>query len=182
VSFFYGSNDGTSSRIISNVARYKYSLLAVGIVMVSCTPLVAQALQSSTPSGGSLYGSTHMDMDDMYTAISEDATRQAPSESTQAAEPKDTTTTSVSGTSSTNQSSVELTVNGQDIPVPQNGTVTKTITDDNSQTVINVQATNASTGDSTDRNKLRVRSSTRTSTSVNTHSTQQVTEKGELQQ
>jgi hypothetical protein len=68
----------------------------------------------------------------------------------------------ISTNTSTHGASASMQVNGHSIDVPKNGSVSKTFTDDNGTTHVNVSTNSSSTGDST--------SSSVTSTSVNSFS------------
>ncbi len=65
--------------------------------------------------------------------------------------------------SATNTNQTSVTVNGQDITVPENGQVHKTITSDGTTTHVDISSSNSTSGDDTN-------SSTRSSTNLSIHS------------
>jgi hypothetical protein len=94
--------------------------------------------------------------------------------------PEQNTAAALAPETSPAANTTELTVNGQDVPIPKNGTVITKLDTDSTQTTVTVQASSSSTGESTSKSKLRIKSSTRSTESVTNHSTSQITEEGEL--
>jgi len=80
-------------------------------------------------------------------------------------------TTPAANLSTTNESSTDITVNGQSIDVPENGSVHQTITDANGQTTIDASGAHSSTSDSSgstsnkSSSKVRINSRSTSTTS-----------------
>lgn len=68
------------------------------------------------------------------------------------------------GTPSAVNRSVEVTVNGTEIPVPDNGQVQTSVSDDTGSTSINIESQHSTSGDTSSKQKLRI--NTRSSSSI----------------
>jgi hypothetical protein len=80
----------------------------------------------------------------------------------------------------TQQPLTSVTIDTTKVYVPDNGTVSKTVTSDDGQSTVNVQVSNQSTNTSS-HNSLRINSSSHSSQSSSTTSIQKVTSQGDLQ-
>ena len=78
-----------------------------------------------------------------------------------------TNTTDNQQSGSTSQTNASVTVNNQQIPVPQNGTVSKTITSGNGTTNVTISSSSSNSGDasSTTSSSLNVNTDTFTNNS-----------------
>lgn len=102
----------------------------------------------------------------------------ADSPNTASSSAPETTTSSSAGAEATNSSNVQLNVNGQDIPVPQNGSTQQTVpsSDGSSQTSVNI----TTNGDANSTSSLNVNLNSSTNSSNSGFSSQQtvVTQNG----
>jgi hypothetical protein len=171
VPFFSGSLGGTS-RIYALAKRPSTLLFAAVLLTLPTVPLVARAVQDTTPDSAKATSSVTR-----VTAESTSEDGAAPPISPSQADDDEP---SVQSQASQN-TLVEVTVNGRDVMVPKNGTITETTNEGDTKTTITVQASNSSTGDATERSKLRITSKSQSTESITNRSTSQVTEEGELQ-
>lgn len=154
--------------LISSVSRWsrpkKFAVLLSALTLIGVGPAAAVALHQDSipnPSPGhdnsSLLESNSSSQSELN-AASNNATNDG--------------TNSVSSGNASNSSSTEVTVNGQSIPVPENGTVQKTMPTNNGQGTVNVKidshSSSSTSGNKTSTNLQVYSNSTSTgSTSIN---------------
>lgn len=133
-----------------------------GALSVLAAALGLFGLQSlATPSGGRSAATLSQNLNS--TPEPADSTNDDNSQS--ASNLSSSTSASITDSSeSDNNFSAQVNVNGQDIPVPDNGSVHKTVTSDGVTTKVDVTVNNS--GDSSNRTRQRVRLNTHTSTSI----------------
>lgn len=173
--FFSGSRVGTHPSSSHLLLRHKAIILIVALAGVCALLLIVHAAQLSSmrsdapfgiaDPGGAPTGETNFSNGSTIPSVTASTIDVAQSTQT----PIDT-----------NESSTSLTVNNETVPVPDNGTVTKSVTTDSGQTSVQIQATNQTTNTSK-RNSLRIQSSTHSSKTTTTQSTQEIKNEGVLQ-
>lgn len=110
----------------------KTGLGIIGVIALAVAPTAAFALDS--------FGSQDTPATSLDTSFSTSATTS----NSLPVEPTSLETT-VNTNSSGNNSSTQVTVNGQEVTVPENGSVHKTIADDNGKTTVDVTSTRTGT-------------------------------------
>ncbi len=176
MSFFFGSLGRVRRYVPHNIMQHKILTILVVAGSLYTLPLAVQAVEGGETPHGTDIGTTNVTAN----VSSESTSKNGSSTPAQNENQGDVSDVTTSPNTNVQQSSSSLTINNESVPIPPSGTVTKTVTTDDGVTSLTVKITNEST-DSTSRNKLKIRTSSRTSQSVTNHSTQQVTNQGELQ-
>lgn len=134
---------------------YSFVVAAVFLVALTSTLVFVRNMAiASSQTGGNLFHAADK------TEVSNTSTTQTPEGETAVSTTNQNTASGDTSQSNTqSDTSTNVTVNNQQIPVPENGSVTKTIQNDNGSTTVTVNSNNVSNGD--------VNSGSTTSTSLN---------------
>ena len=113
-------------------------------------------------------------------STSSETSNDTSKEEEQSAMNQQSSTTSSDNTGSSSESKTTVTINNEQVPVPENGSVSRTITNDNGTTQVNVSTNSDSNGSShtssfmtTNSNSSSINNSTITSNSQNVNITTQ---------
>lgn len=122
--------------------KSKAGIVAIGAAVLVITPTAAIAIQNlSTPSNNSTAGTSgSVGATGVITPPASSVTQQS------------TQTGNSNNTQGGSATTTQVTVNGQQVPVPANGSVQKTITTENGQTTVNVSNTSTSNNNSSSSN------------------------------
>lgn len=140
---------------------YAFAIAAVFLVAVMAGLFVLRNMAAGmqTQKNDSMSNTAQTAAQDPATTVGDDSTQSVANRG----DTMNTDQTNADGSQSSSQSSAKVTVNNQQITVPENGSVTKTVHSSDGSTSINITSNNSSNSNS------QSNSSTSTSLNVNTN-------------
>ena len=172
MSFFSGSRTGTSGFAPRNLIRHKTAAIVTVSIAVIAVPLATHAISDNSAHNPSI----NITSDSSQTSGSTEQPVNPKAKSTVNGSGSTTVQTSVEASGS----NVTVEVNGEPVPVPTNGVITKQMPANDGQSNITVEVENSGSATNSSRGHLYMHSSTHSRATTSSSSSSQITNQGEI--